>query len=103
MLDTSVICEAIEHRLMLRLRTSEGDRLAEPYIHGFDTTGEEQLLCFQVDGPSRSGRTTGWKTLRFASIVSAEPLTVVSLRARDEYAGYGRGFRTVHCQVGFSA
>lgn len=84
---------------MLRLRTREGDRLAEPYIHGYGAHGEEQLLCFQVDGPSRSGASTGWKTLRFDSIVSAESLTVVSLRPRDEYAGYGRGFQIVHCQV----
>ena len=81
------------------MRGREGERVVEPYVHGFDPTGVESLLCFQVEGVSRSGRPVGWKTLRIRSLISIETLEVITLRPSDEYAGYGRGLSDVHCQV----
>jgi hypothetical protein len=81
------------------VRTAEGNRVIEPYIHGFGAQGEELLFGYQVDGPSRSGVSVGWKTLRLSSIEELQLLTVVPLRPQEEYVGRARGFRSVHCQV----
>jgi hypothetical protein len=96
---TSVICDAIRRRELLRVTTAEGVRVVEPYIHGFGDGGSELLFGYQVDGPSKSGVSAGWKTLRLSAIEDIERLHVVPLRAQDEYAGRARGFRSVHCQV----
>lgn len=96
---TSVICDAIRRRELLRITTAEGLRVIEPYIHGFGADGSELLFGYQVDGPSKSGVPTGWKTLRFSALEDVERLHVVPLRAQEDYAGRARGFRSVHCQV----
>ena len=96
---TDTICEAIGTRELLRVTTDIGVRVVEPYIHGFGALGEELLLCFQVEGPSRSGVAVGWKTLRLESVEAIERLSVVPLRPNEEYAGRARGFRSIHCQV----
>lgn len=96
---SSVICDAIQHRELLRVATGEGVRVIEPYIHGFGASGDELLFGYQMEGPSKSGVSEGWKTLRLSSIEHIECLHVVPLRPQEEYAGEARGFRSVHCQV----
>ena len=89
----------IRSRRLLRLVGPDGERVVEPYVHGFDPKGAESLLCFQVQGVSKSGRQVGWKTLRLGKVTTIVTLEVVTLPQRDEYAGYGRGLTDVHCRV----
>lgn len=95
----AVVCDAIRGRRLLRLIGWDGVRVVEPYIYGCGAASVELLLCYQVEGVSRSGATTGWKTIRLAGVESADPMSVVSLRPRVEYVGHARGFASVHCQV----
>jgi hypothetical protein len=81
------------------VRTAEGVRLIEPYIHGFGAQDAELLLGYQLEGPSRSGTPVGWKTIRVASTDGIERIGVTSLRANAEYTGEARGFLAIHCQV----
>ncbi len=96
---SSTICEAIRRRELLRVRTSEGVRVVEPYIHGLGSDGGELLFGYQLEGPSRSGVSEGWKTLRLSSVESIERLHVVPLRPQETYAGRARGFSSIHCQI----
>lgn len=97
---TPAVCKAVREKRLLSIEYHGGERLVEPYLHGFAADGREILVAFQRGGASSSGAESGWKAFIVADLVIMETIDVPFVRARPDYhAGYSKNITEVHCQV----
>ena len=55
------IIKAINSHLKLTFDYNGGHRLVEPYCFGVSTADNLVLRAYQIDGYSKSGKSSGWK------------------------------------------
>ena len=95
------IMEAIRNRQVLLVEYGgvPGAREIEPHACGVSRVGNEVVRAFQVDGPSRSGRTTGWKLMRLDNIQSLEVSGETFEETRPHYARGDKHMIVIHEQL----
>jgi predicted DNA-binding transcriptional regulator YafY len=92
------ICEAIQKERKLLFHYDGHRRRIQPYVHGWDSEGEEMFKGYQTDGDSESWTGPHWRTFKLDEIsrlqLTDEPFT----RKRDDYNPEAPQFETVHCK-----
>ncbi|BCA56954.1 hypothetical protein W02_40940 [Nitrospira sp. KM1] len=61
------ICLAIGQKHLIEFTYQRLRRIAEPHDYG-EMNGSEQLLVYQVEGESRSGRLPDWRLIRVSQM-----------------------------------
>ena len=68
----SIFIEAAKSRRLCELIDRNGNRrLVEPYMVYSSVTGKRLFHCYQLEGYSKRGQSTGWKNPEVASFVHA--------------------------------
>jgi hypothetical protein len=62
-----------------------GDRTVEPYIYEMTKRGNPALRCYQLEGPSGSGESSGWKLFLVDNIRNLDTLDDHFVGALKEY------------------
>ncbi len=93
------ICAAIRSHRLLRITYDGGPREVEPYCYGVSTTGKEVLRGFQLAGPGRTGRTSGWRLFDVSRIGSLAVLEDEFPGNRPEYRPVDRAMIRQFCNL----
>src|SRR6185503_9638302 len=95
----SIICEAIQKRLLLEFRYGGLPRVVEPYAHGNSPRGTEVLRAVQVDRSSSSGGFV-YGNLWALDLFSAYPTTTETFPADDpNYNPEDSDMQSIHCRI----
>jgi len=95
----SIICEAIQKRLLLEFRYGGLPRVVEPYAHGISMRGTEVLRAVQVGGSSNSGCFGYGKLLALEYIITL-PTTTETFPADDpNYNPEDSDMQSIHCRI----
>jgi len=96
----STICEAIRKRRLLQFHYKDEPkpRRVEPYLYGIGRRGKAQLLCWQLEGPSRTGAATGWKRFGAVNISHAEAMREV-FKPRPDFQSSDPLFSSIWASV----
>jgi hypothetical protein len=95
----SIICEAIQKRLLLEFRYGGLPRVVQPYAHGISTRGTEVLRAVQVGGSSNSGG-FGYGKLWALEEITALRITTETFPADDpNYNPDDSGMQSIHCRI----
>ena len=92
------ICEAIQNGLKLLFDYDGYHRRVQPYVHGWDSGGEEMFKGYQVEGGSDSWTGPHWRTFKFDEISNLRLTDESFTRKRDDYNPEAPQFETVHCK-----
>ena len=96
---SSLVCQAIRERRVLRFHYDGGTRDVEPHCHGSGKEDQELLIGYQVSGFSRSGERFGWKTFRMDEV---RALTVKDESFPGPRPGYNPAdvkISAIHCHL----
>jgi hypothetical protein len=84
---SSIICNAIEARRVLRFDYERAHCIVEPHVLGMNAQGAPLLRAYQLSATSDSHRSVGWKLF---SIDGISGLTVLD----ETFSGPRPGFKT---------
>ena len=95
----TLICEAIQKRLLLEFRYGGLPRVVEPYALGVSTRGVEVLRAIQVGGSSNSGG-FGYGKLWTVEQITALRITTETFPADDpNYNPEDSAMKSIHCRI----
>jgi hypothetical protein len=93
------ICSAIANRFLLQFHYAGGERIVEPYRHGYSTAGNEVIRGYQVSGYSHSRNPSGWKLFDVGKIGQLRSTGQTFAQNRPGYVTRDRAMRSIHCQL----
>jgi predicted DNA-binding transcriptional regulator YafY len=93
------LAAAIDEKRRLQIDYDGTQRVFEPHTLGADSSGETMVCGYQVRGASRSGHSSGWKTLRLARIENISALSEHFHHPRTEYQRDDPGFARIDAQL----
>jgi hypothetical protein len=95
----SLICAAIERRVLLKFQYKGYPRVVAPYCHGISTTGNEVLRAVQVRGFSGSGFKRTGKLWTVSDMVNTR-ITDEPFKPNDpQYNPNDTAMKEIHCQI----
>ena len=81
----SIIIEAMDRGVCLDFFYNDLNRVVEPYVFGYNSTGDYLLQGYQIWGGSLRGKETGMKLFRVDNIVSPELTELIIELGKEAY------------------
>jgi len=89
-----LIRTAIGDKRLIAFTYHRCNRIAEPHVYGI-TKGKHQVLTYQVDGESRSGKPFGWKRVNLSDMSGLQVLAKHFPGARPTASGQPSHFDVI--------
>lgn len=94
---TTLLCQAIRERRIVRFSYDGGIRDVEPHCHGSSKDDNDLLRGYQVAGYSRSGDPVGWKMFRLDRVSGLMVTETQFPGPRPEYDRDDDSMATIYC------
>jgi len=94
----SVLCEAIEGKLLIEFFYEGGIRIVEPHCYGISSAGNEALRGYQIGGFSSSG-TLGWRMFTLSKVRNMAVTVKTFPNPRPGYKKGDRGMKEIFCEL----